>query len=65
MESVLINSENKSDIALLLSLAKKLGMNARTLTKAQVADWQLAQKIEAGMKSPDVNRSEVMKALES
>jgi len=65
MESVLINSENKSDIALLLSLAKKLGMNARTLTKAQVADWQLAQKIEAGMKPPDVNRSEVMKALES
>ena len=65
MESVLINAENKSDIALLVSLAKKLGMNARTLTKAQVADWQLAQKIEAGMKSPDVSRGEVMKALES
>ena len=65
MESVLINAENKSDIALLVSLAKKLGMNARTLTKAEIADWQLVQKIETGMKSPDVSRSDVLKALES
>ena len=65
MESVLINAENKSDIALLVSLAKKLGMNARTLTKAQVADWQLAQKIEKGMKSANVSRAEILKVLGS
>lgn len=63
MESVLIRAENKSDIALLVSLAKKLGMSAKTLTKAELADWQLGQKIEAGMKTSDVSREEVMKAL--
>ena len=63
METVLINAEKKSDIAFLLSLAKKLGMSAKALTRAQVEDWQLAQKIEAGMKSGVASRSEVMKAL--
>ena len=63
METVLINVEKKSDSAFLLSLAKKLGMSAKALTHAQVEDWKLAQKIEAGMKSATVSRSEVMKAL--
>lgn len=63
METVLINVDKKSDLAFLLSLAKKLGMSAKALTHAQVEDWKLAQKIEAGMKSATVTRSEVMKAL--
>ncbi len=63
METVLINAEKKSDIAFLLNLAKKLGMSAKALTHAQVEDWQLAQKIEAGMKSGAASRNEVMKAL--
>ena len=63
MESVLIRAENKSDIALLVSLAKKLGMNTKTLTKTELADWQLGQKIEAGMKTPDISRAEILKAL--
>jgi hypothetical protein len=63
METVLINSDKKSDLNLLLSLAKKLGMNTHILTRTEVEDWQLARKIEAGMKTPDVSRKEVMKAL--
>ena len=63
METVLINVEKKSDIAFLVSLAKKLGMYAQPLTRAEVEDWKLAQKIEAGMKTQNVSRSEVMKAL--
>lgn len=63
METVLINAKNKSDTTFLLSLAKKLGMSAKALTLAEVEDWELAKKIEAGMKSPNVSRSEVMKAL--
>lgn len=63
METVLINVEKKSDIAFLLNLAKKLGMSAKALTVAQVEDWKLAQKIEAGMKTSNVSRNEVMKAL--
>jgi hypothetical protein len=63
METVLINAKNKSDITLLISLAKKLGMSAKTLSRAEIEDWKLAQKIEAGMKTPTVSRNVVMKAL--
>ncbi len=63
MESVIINAKSKSDISLLVSLAKKLGMSAKTLTRAEIEDWQLVQKMEAGMKSGTVSRTEVMKAL--
>ena len=63
METVLINAEKKSDIAFILHLAKKLGMSAKALTHAEVADWELAKKIESGMKTSTVSRNEVMKAL--
>jgi hypothetical protein len=63
METVLINVEKKSDLAFLLSLAKKLGMSAKSLTQSEVEDWKFAQKIEAGMKTPTVSRRDVMKAL--
>jgi hypothetical protein len=63
MEAVLINVEKKSDIAFLIGLAKKLGMSAKALTSAEIEDWRFAQKIEAGMKTSKVSRSEVMKAL--
>jgi hypothetical protein len=63
METVLINVKKKSDIAFIVSLAKKLGMSAKPLTKNEVEDWKFAQKIEAGMKTPSVNREEIMKAL--
>lgn len=63
METVLINVEKKSDLAFLLSLAKKLGMSAKSLTQTQVEDWKFAQKIDAGMKTKSASRQEVMKAL--
>ncbi|MBN8703187.1 MAG: hypothetical protein J0M08_08980 [Bacteroidetes bacterium] len=63
METVLINVQKKSDISFLINLVKKLGMTAKSLTHAEVEDWNLAQKIEKGMKTSNVNRNEVMKAL--
>ena len=63
MESVIINAKNRADISLLISLAKKLGMSAKTLTRTEIEDWQLVQKMEEGMKSGNATRSEVMKAL--
>ncbi|MDP1801011.1 MAG: hypothetical protein Q8L81_06650 [Bacteroidota bacterium] len=63
METVLINVKKKSDMTFLLSLAEKLGMKAKALTHAQVEDWKFAQKIEAGMKTGNVKRSEIMKML--
>lgn len=63
METILISADKKSDLAILLNLAKKLGMSTKALTRAEVEDWKLAQKIEAGMKTATVSRSSVMKAL--
>ncbi len=63
MESVLVNVKKKADAAFLISLAKKLGMSAKPLTKVEIEDWKFAQKIEAGMKTPSVSRAEIMKAL--
>jgi hypothetical protein len=63
MEAVLIQADKKSDVSLLISLAKKLGMNAKTLSKSEIEDWNLAQIIDAGMKSGTVSRKAVMKKL--
>ncbi|MBL7766158.1 MAG: hypothetical protein JNJ58_08705 [Chitinophagaceae bacterium] len=63
METVLINVEKKSDLNFLMSLVEKLGMNAKALTREEVEDWKLVQKIEAGMKTSSVSRNEIMKAL--
>ena len=63
METILISADKKSDLTILLNLAKKLGMTTKALTRAEVDDWKFAQKIEAGMKTATTSRSSVMKAL--
>ncbi len=63
MEAVLYNIEKKEDINFLLELAKKLGISAKVLNKAEIEDWKLAQRIEAGMKTSNASRAEIMKAL--
>ena len=63
MEAVLVSAKKKSDLTILVSLAKKLGMSAKTLTQAEIEDWHLARKIDAGMKTPKVSRAEIMKVL--
>ena len=63
METVLINAKKKSDATFLISLAKKLGMSAKALSRTEIEDWKLAQKIEDGMKTPNVSRNAIMKTL--
>lgn len=64
MEAVLIKVDNKSDVSFLVSLAKKLGLHAKALSKSELEDWNLAQKIDDGMKSGNARRKSVMKALD-
>ena len=63
MEAVLVSARKKSDLTILVSLAKKLGMSAKALSHTEIEDWKFAQKIEAGMKTQKVSRSEIMKVL--
>lgn len=64
MESTLLSSESKSDMRVLIELAKKLGMKVKQLTEQEIEDWILARRIEEGMKTGKASRAEVMKALE-
>ncbi len=64
MEAVLIEVDKKSDITFLLGLAKKLGMPAKALSKVEIEDWKLAQKIDAGLKTESASRAEIMKVLD-
>jgi hypothetical protein len=63
MEAILIQADNKSDVSLLLSLARKLGMNAKALSKAELEDWNFAQLIDEGMKTGHASRKAVMNKL--
>ena len=63
MEAVLVSAKKKSDLTILVALAKKLGMSAKALSQTEIEDWKFAQKIEVGMKTLKVSRAEIMKAL--
>lgn len=64
METALLSSESKSDMQILLQLAKKLGIKVKSLSEDEIEDWVMAKRIEAGMKSGKATREQVMKALE-
>jgi hypothetical protein len=45
METILISGAKKSDIAVLLDLAKRLGLSTKSLSRAEVEDWNLLKKL--------------------
>jgi predicted nucleotidyltransferase len=63
MESVVFTSKKKSDLKLLVELAKKIGIKSQPLSKQEIEDWALAKEIDKGLKSSFVSRASVMKAL--
>lgn len=63
MDTLVISVEKKADLTLLKNLVKKMGMSAMTLTPLELEDWKFAQKIEKGMKSGKVSKSEVLQVL--
>ena len=64
METVIISSKDKSSMKLLLGLAKKLGIRSKSLSRQEIEDWMLANRIKEGLKSENVSRDSVMKALQ-
>ena len=63
METIIIETRNKSDIKFWLSLAKKTGAKAKAINTEEIEDAALANLIEKGMKKGNVSRSNIMKAL--
>lgn len=64
MNTVLLESQSKDDLDILLTLAKKLGMRTHKLTAQQVEDHLLANRIAEGMKTPIASRETIFRLLE-
>jgi len=64
MEAIVIEIKNKADEKFWLDLAKKTGVQARTINTDELEDSRLATLIERGMKTKTVSRESVMKSLE-
>lgn len=63
MTAALFESESKNDLKILMELAKKLGIRARYLSSKELEEHVIAHNISEGMKSSNVSRDEIMKAL--
>ena len=63
MTAFIFEAESNKNLKLLLSLANELGVKTHKLSAQQLSDHHLATKIEAGMKTADVSRDEILQAL--
>ena len=65
METIVIKTRNKAELKFWLELIRKTGTEALTIHYDVLEDAVLRSRIEKGMKSPDVKREKVFKALEA
>jgi hypothetical protein len=63
MQAVLLNSESKSDMKLLLDLAKKIGIKARVMSESEIEDIGLINSIEIGRSKEYVDNETFLKKL--
>jgi hypothetical protein len=63
MEAIVLQTKNKAEAKFWLELAKKTGTRAKAVNTKEMEDTALAFLIEKGMKTGDVSRANVMKAL--
>jgi hypothetical protein len=48
MQAVILNSDSKADLKLLLDLAKKIGINSRILKESEIEEIGLINAISSG-----------------
>lgn len=63
MESAIISGNSKKDIQLLVTLAEKMGIKAKFLTKDDIEDFALANAIKEGETGEFVDTNEFLKSL--
>ena len=64
MEAVLLNSDSRSDMKLLLDLAKKIGIRARVITESEIEDIGLANAIKQGRTNEYIDNDAFLKKLQ-
>jgi hypothetical protein len=65
METIVIKTKNRAELEFWLELIRKTGTDAMTIDSDVLEDAVLKLRIEKGMKSPDVSRDNILKALEA
>ena len=63
MESVILHTDSKKDLNLILQLAKKLGISVRKLSLEEIEDYGLSIAIKEGGTGEYVNTDEFLKEL--
>jgi hypothetical protein len=65
MENIVIRTKNKSELKFWIELIRKTGTEAVTIKSEVLEDAYLKLLIDKGMKSKDVSKEKVLKALET
>jgi len=65
METIVIKTKNKAELKFWLELIRKTGTEALTIDSDVLEDAVIKSRIEKGMKSPEVSRDKILKALEA
>jgi len=63
METAILNSNSKSDLRLILELAKKLGVSSNILSKNEIEDISLGNAIKKGRTKNYVDTNDFLKKL--
>jgi len=63
MNTVVIQTNTKSDIRFFMDLSRRMGVSATTINTDEIVDANLAALIEKGLKTPNASRSAIMNAL--
>jgi hypothetical protein len=63
METAIISSSSKKDIQLLISVAEKMGIKARFISKDDLEDIALGEAIKEGETGELIDTKEFLKSL--
>ena len=63
MESAIISGSSKKDIQLLITLAEKMGIKAKFLSKEEIEDFGMAKAIKEGKTGEFVDTDEFLNSL--
>jgi len=63
MNTIILNTDSKSDLNLLLQFAKRLGIKAKVLSKEEMEDHAFGLMIKEERTGENVSRDEIMKKL--
>ena len=63
MESAILSGKSKKDIQLLITIAEKMGITAKFITKDDLEDFVMAKAIKDGETGEMIDTTEFLKSI--